>query len=101
GPADQLVESVVPPHVLADGEEVPLRVEQGRRVEAAGGGEHSRALAQARRQGRDDLRRDLRPGRDRLRHAELQGFEPRLAADAAGAGGEEVALQTGELRGRD
>ena len=48
-PADDLVDGVVAPDVLAHDEELPVRVEERRGVEAARRGEGVLRLAQARR----------------------------------------------------
>src|SRR6185295_5536322 len=97
-PADELVQGVVAAHVLTGGEQPAGGVEEGRGVEAAGRGEEPLRFPEPDRQRRDHLRRNLRPRWNGPWNPQPQGVEPRLAADAAGAGREEVAVQAGELR---
>src|SRR6202012_873137 len=73
-PADDLVDGVVPAHVLAYREQRPGSVEQPRGVQPASGGEHLLRVPQPVRQRRKQRRREKRPVRRQRRdrqHADV------------------------------
>ncbi len=89
--ADQLVERVVPPDVLAHGDEVTGRGEAGGRVQATRLAEEALVLGEPRRQRPHHRSRDKRAGSDGIA-PHLEVVERGLAADPAGGVGEEPAF---------
>ena len=97
-PADQLVERVVAPDVLARGDERAGGREQARGVKPTGVGEHRLRRAQLVGQPGQDVVRDRRVGSD-LARTQLEIGDRDPAAHAAGRGAEQAA--PGERGGRD
>ena len=88
-PADDLVDRVVTADILAQAEELALRVEQPGAVEPAALVEERLMLAQASRQRLDQSVVDRERGDRRQRH--LEAFDALLAANTARSGGAERA----------
>ena len=99
-PADHLVHRVVPAHVLAQHQQRAVGCEQPGRVQPASAGEHALGLAQPVRQGSQHLRGDPhRVGGDVVAGLDPDRLDALLAADAAGAGGQEVPLRPAGIGG--
>ena len=90
GPADELVQGVVPAHVLPQGDEPPLPVKEGGGVEAPGGAEEALGLPQALGQGEEEVGVH-RQGRGRGEAEPSRVGEGLPAAGSAGGGEGEVA----------
>ena len=98
--ADQLIERIMPADVFADAVQMPCRIEESRRVKAAGPIEPGLGRPQRVRQLAKDKRIERRPTLfrpRRQRHANR--LDRRLAADAAAGCGIEVPLQPTEIDG--
>jgi len=98
-PPDHLVDRVVPADVLAQAHQLTRRGEQSRGVQPAG--HREAALCRAQRVGQRDERARGDPGRvaGHVKHRPgADRVDARLAADATGGGGEEVARRIGGRR---
>src|SRR5215211_915441 len=96
-PPYELVGGVVASHVLSERDQVPLRVEERRRVQAARHLEEPLRLPELLRQGVDSLRSNLRTRWDHGAAAQLELLQALLAAHAAGARGVEMTLQRAKI----